>query len=78
MHHYSDGMVSEFHSLSEKIAQLAELAQSLRRENAELRLGAAAMATENADLSKRMQEASRRISALLEKMPVPEKDQEAA
>ncbi len=78
MHHYSGGMVSEFHSLSEKIAQLAELAQSLRRENAELRLSAAAMATENADLSKRMQEASRRISALLEKMPVPEKDQEAA
>jgi cell division protein ZapB len=71
-------MVSEFHSLSEKIAQLAELAQSLRRENAELRVNIAAAVAENADLSRRMQEASQRIAALLEKMPVPEQDQEAA
>lgn len=78
MHHYSGGMISEFHSLSEKITQLAELAQSLRRENAELRLNAATVAAENADLSTRMQEAYKRISALLEKMPVPEQDQEAA
>ena len=78
LHHYSGGMISEFHLLSEKIDQLAELAQSLRRENAELRLNAAVTATENADLSKRMQEAYKRISALLEKMPLPEQDQEAA
>jgi cell division protein ZapB len=78
LHHYSGGMISEFQSLSEKINQLAELAQSLRRENAELRLNVAATAAENADLSKRMQEAYKRISALLEKMPLPVKDQEAA
>lgn len=78
MHHYSGGMVSEFHLLSEKINQLAELAQSLRRENAELRLNVAAAAADNADLSGRMQEAYKRISALLEKMPMPETDQEAA
>ncbi|OGB22694.1 MAG: DUF904 domain-containing protein [Burkholderiales bacterium RIFCSPLOWO2_02_FULL_57_36] len=71
-------MVSEFHLLSEKINQLAELAQSLRRENAELRLNVAAAAADNADLSGRMQEAYKRISALLEKMPMPETDQEAA
>jgi cell division protein ZapB len=76
--YYSGGMISEFHSLSEKINQLAELAQSLRRENAELRLNAAAVATENADLSRRMQEAYKRIAALLEKIPVPTQDQEAA
>lgn len=78
MHHYSGGMISEFHSLSEKIDQLAELAQSLRRENAELRLNVAAASAENADLSRRMQEAYKRITALLEKIPVPEQDQEAA
>lgn len=78
MHHYSGGMISEFHSLSEKIDQLAELAQSLRRENAELRLNVAAASAENADLSRRMQEAYKRIAALLEKIPVPEQDQEAA
>ena len=71
-------MISEFHSLSEKISQLAELAQSLRRENAELRANVASVAAENADLSTRMQEAYKRISALLEKIPVPEQDQEAA
>lgn len=78
LHHYSGDMVSEFHLLSEKINQLAELAQSLRRENAELRLTVAAAHAENADLSSRMQEAYKRISALLEKMPMPENDQEAA
>lgn len=78
MHHYSGGMISDFHSLSEKINQLAELAQSLRRENAELRLSVTSAAAENAELSRRMQEAYQRISALLEKIPMPENDQEAA
>jgi cell division protein ZapB len=78
LRYYSGGMVSEFHSLSEKISQLAELAQALRRENAALRLNVAAVTAENADLSMRIQEACKRISALLEKMPVPEQDQEAA
>lgn len=76
--HYSGGMNSEFHQLSEKINQLAELAQSLRRENADLRLGTAALAAENADLSRRIQGAHQRVSALLEKIPPVERDQEAA
>jgi FtsZ-binding cell division protein ZapB len=71
-------MTSEFHLLSEKINQLAELTQSLRRENADLRLNTAAVAAENADLSKRMQEAYKRISALLEKIPSPEQNEETA
>ena len=78
LHHYSGEMTSEFHLLSEKINQLAELTQSLRRENADLRLNTAAVAAENADLSKRMQEAYKRISALLEKIPSPEQDKETA
>jgi hypothetical protein len=78
LHYYSGGMISEFNLLSEKITQLAELAQSLRRENADLRLSAAVIAAENADLTSRMQEAHQRISALLEKIPMPEKDEETA
>jgi len=63
-------MSSEFHQLSEKVAQLAAMTQSLRRENADLRLNVAALATENAELSQRMDEAYQRVAALLEKLPV--------
>jgi regulator of replication initiation timing len=71
-------MNSDFNQLSEKIGQLAEMAQSLRRENAGLRLNALALAAENADLLQRIDEAHRRVSALLEKIPAPEQDEEAA
>ncbi|MFC3108275.1 DUF904 domain-containing protein [Undibacterium arcticum] len=70
-------MISDFHQLSEKIAQLAELAQSLRRENADLRLKSALIAAENAELSKRMQEAHQRVAALLDQIPATEQDEEA-
>jgi cell division protein ZapB len=74
--HYSGGMVSEFHQLSEKIVQLAELAQSLRRENADLRLTLASLTSENADLAKRIEEAYQRVSALLDKIPTPDEHNE--
>lgn len=77
-HIYSDEMISDFHDLSEKISQLAALTQSLRSENAELRLRSVALAAENAELARRMQEAHDRVSALLEKIPAPEQDEEAA
>jgi len=70
-------MIPDFHQLSEKIAQLAELAQSLRRENADLRLKSALVAAENAELSKRMQEAHQRVAALLDQIPAAEQDEEA-
>lgn len=76
--YYSGEMVSEIHLLSEKISQLAELAQSLRRENAELRLNLTAALAENAELSRRMAEAHQRVSALLEKIPVAEHNEETA
>lgn len=76
MHHYSGGMISEFHQLSEKIVQLAELAQSLRRENADLRLTMASLTAENADLAKRIEEAYQRVSALLDKIPAPDTQNE--
>jgi cell division protein ZapB len=78
LHHYSCGMLSEFHQLSDKISHLAELAHSLRRENAELRLQVATLTAENADLSQRIQEASQRVMALLEKIPAPDEHKEEA
>lgn len=78
LRHYSGGMISDFHKLSEKISQLAELTQALRIENADLRLKSAALAAENAELARRMQEAHERVAALLESIPTPEQDEEAA
>nr|WP_025917244.1 hypothetical protein [Herminiimonas sp. CN] len=73
-------MNSEFHLLSEKIDKLAELAQFLRRENAELRLKIALMSSENAILTEKMQQAHQRVSALLEQIPDPlqQQDEEPA
>jgi regulator of replication initiation timing len=72
-------MLSDFHQLSEKIASLAELTKSLRRENADLRLELASLASENTDLKQRIDEASRRVAALLDQIPSANKqDEEAA
>jgi cell division protein ZapB len=68
-------MISEFDQLSEKIDQLAELARSLRRENADLRLAMTALGDENADLASRIQQAHQRVSALLEKIPAAVSDE---
>ena len=76
--YYSDAMISDFHQLSEKIVKLAELAQSLRRENADLRLTLATLTAENADLAKRIEEAYTRVSALLEKIPAADEQGEEA
>ena len=74
MHYYSVGMISDFNQLSQKIGQLAEMAQTLRRENAALRLDAVALAAENADLLRRIEEAHQRVTALLERIPAPDAD----
>jgi cell division protein ZapB len=69
-------MISEFHQLSEKIGQLAELTHALRRENVELRLRIKDMQGEsdsqksqNAELQQRINEAHVRVAALLDKFP---------
>lgn len=77
-HHYSGGMISDFEQLSEKIQLLADLAQSLRRENADLRLRAAALGAENVELTQRMQLAQQRVSALLAAIPATVENQELA
>ena len=70
--HYSTGMISEFHLLSEKIDELAALTQALRRENADLRVAMIAMVTDNNDMAARMEEAHQRVSLLLAQLPAPE------
>ncbi len=71
-------MISDFNQLSEKIGHLAEMTRALRRENAELRMNAANMEAENANLLQRIEEAHQRVTALLERIPVPEDDEEVA
>ena len=62
-------MISEFQELSDKIDQLAEMTQALRRENAQLRQANAALVVENIGYQKRLSEAAGRVVALLEKVP---------
>jgi uncharacterized protein YueI len=66
MSYYSDEMTSDFDLLSEKVGQLASLAQALSLENASLRLKSSELSADNADLHFRMQQAYVRIAALLE------------
>jgi cell division protein ZapB len=69
-------MASDFQNLSEKITQLAELTQQLRRENAELRRHVVTLKSENADVNKRMLEARARVAAMLERYPAPATEEE--
>ena len=62
-------MISEFHDLSDKIDRLAELTQSLRRENATLRQSNAILSAENIAYMERLSEAQRRVEALLASIP---------
>jgi cell division protein ZapB len=69
-------MISDFHQLAEKVTRLAEMADALRRENAELRLSVAGLSAENAELSGRIEEAWRRVAALLDKLPATDGEKE--
>lgn len=62
-------MISEFNDLSDKIDRLAELTQSLRRENATLRQSNALLAAENLAYMERLSEAQHRVEALLATIP---------
>ncbi|HWJ93531.1 MAG TPA: hypothetical protein VNT33_02340 [Telluria sp.] len=65
-------MISEFQDLSDKINRLAELTQSLRRENAQLRDVNKHLADENVAYMQRLTEAQRRVEGLLAHLPLPE------
>lgn len=66
---YSGGMISDFQELSDKIDQLADMTNALRRENAQLRQANAALVVENMGYQRRLSEASAKVVALLEKVP---------
>jgi cell division protein ZapB len=68
-------MISEFHDLSLKIDQLAELTAALRRENADLRQTNVTLAAENAQHRQRLAEARQRIGALIAQIPVAADDE---
>ena len=62
-------MISDFSHLSDKVNQLAELVISLRSENIALQNYAVSVAVDNADLTRRMQEARDRVAALMDRLP---------
>jgi FtsZ-binding cell division protein ZapB len=65
-------MIADFQDLSDKIDRLAELAQTLRRENAQLRHSNSLLVAENNECHRRLGEAHARVMALLEKIPAAE------
>ena len=62
-------MISDFQELSDKIDQLAEMTVALRRENAQLRQGNAELVAQTIAYHRKMQEATARVEALLQKIP---------
>lgn len=71
-------MISEFQDLSDKITRLAELTQSLRRENANLRQANTLLLRENVGYVERLMQATTRVQALLAQLPPEVASGEAA
>lgn len=69
-------MISDFQELSDKIDQLAEMTQALRRENAQLRQANAALVAENLGYQKRLAEAATRVEALLAHVPADDAEEQ--
>lgn len=68
-------MISEFQLLARKIDQLAEMATTLRSENASLRRQLADVSADYSACQEKMREAQRRVAALLAQLPAPEPDE---
>lgn len=71
-------MISEFQDLSDKIARLAEMTESLRHENAQLRNANKQLSEENAAYLQRLAEAQQRVEALIDQLPAPEPEPDHA
>ena len=71
-------MISEFQDLSDKIDRLAQLTQSLRAENYLLRQANTLLSAENVAFKERLIEAQRRVEALLDELPKPPDESDAA
>ncbi len=65
-------MLSELDEIAARIEQLAQLANSLRAENATLRQGLVDAQAESRSLRSRLDAARQRIEALIEKLPATE------
>jgi uncharacterized protein (TIGR02449 family) len=64
-------MLDDFDALARKVAELAQLAQSLRTENQQLRAQLAAASSELDVLRHRVEQATSRLDAVLERLPAP-------
>jgi uncharacterized protein (TIGR02449 family) len=64
-------MLEDFDALARKVAELARMAQSLRTENQQLRAQLAAASSELDTLRGRVEQATRRLDAVLERLPPP-------
>jgi DNA repair exonuclease SbcCD ATPase subunit len=62
-------MISEFQDLADKIDRLAELTDSLRRENADLRRLNSILIKDNLDYATRFAQAQQRVQDLLAQLP---------
>ena len=68
-YHYSVPMEAELDSLDDKINQLVQLCQRLRRDNHELRQQLAAATNESKQLSEKIESARVRLESLLNRLP---------
>jgi hypothetical protein len=64
-------MLEDFDTLARKVAELASMAQSLRTENQQLRAQLAAASVELDTMRGRVEQATRRLDAVLERLPAP-------
>ncbi len=64
-------MISEFQDLSDKIDRLAQLTQSLRAENKLWQQANKLLNSENAAFRQQLEQAQRRVEALLAMLPPP-------
>ena len=64
-------MLEEFDQLAAKVSELAHLVQSLRAENQQLRAQLATATGELEAMRVRVDEASRRLDGLMERLPTP-------
>jgi len=68
-HNYSVLMEAELTALDDKISQLVQLAQKLRKDNSQLRQSLASVQSENKRLSDKVDTAKARLEILLTQIP---------
>jgi phage shock protein A len=68
---YDSRMRDDLDQLAARISELARLVHSLRSENQQLRAQLAAVSAEHESMRGRVEEASRRLDLLMERLPAP-------